>query len=216
MITDIGPHRVRHGNVMDTDGITELMMNSPADLMYSDPPWGQGNLNYWSTMNTKMTGAPRVEQPNLEAFMNQLFTLAKQFCRGALLIEYGVKWKDELIQHAEQYGFAHVGFAEPVYGSEDRPLHLHVFVPPNTQKIPGPSYFESLRGTKGLLTVMTAVRPFAAPGNVILDPCCGMGYTAEAAKRFGMHFRGNELNEKRLAKTIARLRSPITSSRFTA
>jgi len=34
---------------------------------------------------------------------------------------------------------------------------------------------------------------------------CGMGYTAQATVDRGISFRGNELNKKRLDKTIARL-----------
>jgi hypothetical protein len=37
---------------------------------------------------------------------------------------------------------------------------------------------------------------------IVFDPCCGMGYTARAAVAAGMRFRGNELNAKRLQKTI--------------
>jgi predicted methyltransferase len=41
-------------------------------------------------------------------------------------------------------------------------------------------------------------------GDKILDPCCGMGYTAQIAIDNGMYFYGNELNAKRLQKTINR------------
>jgi 16S rRNA G966 N2-methylase RsmD len=51
MITDIGIHRVQHGDIMN--GLDELMEGDKADFIYSDPPWGQGNLTYWQTMNKK-------------------------------------------------------------------------------------------------------------------------------------------------------------------
>ena len=38
-----------------------------------------------------------------------------------------------------------------------------------------------------------------------MDLCCGMGYTAQACIDNGLKFIGNELNEKRLGKTIGRL-----------
>jgi predicted methyltransferase len=40
---------------------------------------------------------------------------------------------------------------------------------------------------------------------IVLDPMCGMGYTAQAAIKYGLAFRGNELNSVRLQKTIDRL-----------
>ena len=65
-----------------------------------------------------------------------------------------------------------------------------------------------VRRLRGKDLPILAVAPFAVPGGIILDPMCGMGYTAEAAKSNRMRFRGNELNQHRLDKTIARLRHP--------
>ena len=41
---------------------------------------------------------------------------------------------------------------------------------------------------------------------ICLDPMCGMGFTAQASINRGMSFYGNELNKKRLEKTILRLK----------
>lgn len=38
---------------------------------------------------------------------------------------------------------------------------------------------------------------------IVLDPCCGKGYTARAAVAHGLTFRGNELNPERAAVTVA-------------
>ena len=56
-IINVGNHRVRHGDIME--GIDSLMEGQKADFIYSDPPWGQGNITYWQTMNVKMNNADR-------------------------------------------------------------------------------------------------------------------------------------------------------------
>ena len=57
MITNVKNHKVKNGNIMS--GIEDLMLDNKADFIYSDPPWGQGNLRYWQTMNFKMNDVPR-------------------------------------------------------------------------------------------------------------------------------------------------------------
>jgi DNA modification methylase len=51
------------------------------------------------------------------------------------------------------------------------------------------------------------IKAVAEEGAIVLDPCCGMGYTARAAVANKMRFRGNEFNSKRLQKTIDFLHS---------
>ena len=51
MIYHIKHHRVQHGNIYDD--FMPLMQQEKADIFYSDPPWGIGNLKYWQTLNVK-------------------------------------------------------------------------------------------------------------------------------------------------------------------
>jgi hypothetical protein len=204
-ITHIGPHAVKHGSVMA--GIDDLMAGTKAYLAYSDPPWGQGNLNYWQTINNKHTGAPR-QEIDLDAFLDTIFDTLQRHVEGVVLVEYGQRWRDPLLARAARYGLAHSGEVELLYksGSKLLPCDLHVFGT-GGQAVPLPEGFlETVRHTFGYDTLRKAFTPFAKPGAVVLDPCCGMGYTAQAALDTGMVFRGNELNAKRLEKTIARLR----------
>ena len=59
MITEIGKHKVQCQDVMY--GIDDLMGSDKVDFLYSDPPWGQGNLKYWQTINNRHTGMQRNE-----------------------------------------------------------------------------------------------------------------------------------------------------------
>ena len=78
-ISQIGPHRVRHGSVMDS--LDELMGAEKADLIYSDPPWGQGNVKYWQTMNKKMTGSEPVDI-DFDAFLGRLFEVYRKYAKN--------------------------------------------------------------------------------------------------------------------------------------
>lgn len=205
-IEQIGPHVLRHGDVMD--GIGGLMGNDTAQIVYSDPPWGAGNLKYWQTMNHKMTGAPR-RAVNYERFLNQIFTIAKTYAEQFFFLEYGVGWREDITIMGKRYGFINNGIVPLKYKSGSRwlPLDIHLFT-----KLPhrfDAEYRRALKLTADMNTLRAAVGPVARPGHIILDPCCGMGYTAQIALETGMIFRGNEINARRLEKTKNRLRRGI-------
>lgn len=201
-IKSIGKHKVQHDDVMN--GIDKLMGSEVATVFYSDPPWGQGNISYWQTMNNKMNGADRKEIDYNE-FLNQIFGLAKKFAKNLVFIEYGIKWEKDIIDLASKYGLNHIVTTNPIYRSGSRmlPLHLHVFAKKVIELPIG--YVESIKDTYGMDTLRKATAPFVKAGDILLDPCCGMGYCAQIAIDNNMVFRGNELNSKRLQKTIARL-----------
>jgi len=62
----IGPHKVNCGSLTSPE-LDSMLAGERVDILYSDPPWGDGNLAYWQTMNRKMTGAetPQVKHDEL-------------------------------------------------------------------------------------------------------------------------------------------------------
>ena len=199
MIFDIGPHRVRHGDVMES--LDELMGEDKAYLFYSDPPWGQSKLSYWQTINLKLNPeATRADYLHRD-FLERLFRVAVCYTDGLVFIEYGVRWEDEVLNMGTAHGLHHQWTAVPWYRSSYGkllPLHLHLF---STRRdtVAKPS---DIDGTKGIQTLLAAAKPFAKSGEILLDPCCGLGYSARLAMETGMRFRGNEINRKRLEGTI--------------
>jgi hypothetical protein len=207
-IKQIGIHRVRHGNVMD--GIDDLMRGDGASIIYTDPPWGGGNLKYWATMNRKMTGAT-VEAPPLDLFLDKIFSIARRYGDAYLLVEYGLRWREIIDTFGASAGYESHGVVPLLYqgGGKALPLDLHLFAKRGWSYPDG--YHAAVANSTGYETLRRAIPPLAdivrargAP-TILLDPCCGMGYSAQAAVDTGLAFRGNELNEVRLAKTIARL-----------
>lgn len=204
-IETYGRHRVCCGDVTNRAGLDELMAGFNPAILYSDPPWGTGNIGYWATMNKKMTGQS-VSPATMPELLAAVFECARRTTRY-VIIEYGCRWRSDIIGAGFSVGLQHVGIIEGRYGSgkEERPLDIHVF----TQGDPVPKEIWEATGTKGYECVRRIVTPLAGlvgGDAIILDPCCGMGYTAQAAVDTGLRFFGNELNRIRLDKTIARLK----------
>lgn len=192
-------HRFTNKDIMD--GISELMQKDTADIFYSDPPWGQGNLNYWQTINKRHNG---IEPKSIDynAFLNQIFILAQKYTKGIIFIEYGIKWADDVKNIGEMHGLTHLGVATIKYPSGNKflPHHLHVFTN-NGSNIPV-GYLKSIEGETGIKGMIKFIQPFSAPGKTVLDCCCGLGLTARVTIKLGMRFLGNELNITRLNRTM--------------
>ena len=204
MISKIKNHRVKHGDIMS--GIADLMQEEKADFIYSDPPWGVGNLKYWQTMNFKMNNVERKEQ-DYNNFINNFFSIIKYYATDRVVIEYGKRWRDDIINLSMKYGFIYNGNTESLYksGSKLLPLDIH-FLSKKEKYTLTDQNKKDCREFNGL-KVVEKIFDFYCPKNaeLVLDPMCGMGYTAQATRNRGMSFRGNELNQKRLEKTIHRL-----------
>jgi hypothetical protein len=205
-IIRVGPHRLRHGDLMD--GLGGLMKRDErADVVYVDPPWGPAALNYFQTINHQQTGAQRRAVAHA-AFIDKLFGEIQRYAKGLVFVEYGQRWIAQVLEVAREHGLTHITTANPVYGAQRRPLHLHVFTMGDAVLTAG--WQSHVDGTRGYQTVRNAVLPVAVPGGVLLDPCCGLGYSAKVALESGMEFRGNELNRQRLQRTINLIKATKT------
>ncbi len=169
MIQRINDSVVRHGDVMleMDEYLSQALEGKKARYFYSDPPWGEGNLKYWQTINFKMNRvAPK--SVDLGAFLHQIFRLASTYCSGIVWIEYGVRWRDEIKTLGESYGLKHIGRADIVYTSQNLPLDLHVFVPQGSKEVLPSDYFQRVNGTKGFKTLQAAVQGVVVPGRLLL------------------------------------------------
>ena len=205
MITQIGKNRVRCGDIYDN--LDELYNGVKADVFYSDPPWG--NLEYWQTLNEKMTGAER-KPTNVTTFVNRVFDVAIKYTKdeAPIFIEYGWKWNNHLIAIAESKGLHLECTIEMLYASPKRPMALNIFSKHGQLNL-SEEYKQSVYHQHGYNCLLTALKPFENAG-IVTDPCCGLGYTARWAIQHGVAFYGNELNAKRLEKTIEKLRKSDT------
>ena len=204
MKTVIGNHAITLGSVENNQVETLFSGGEKADIIYSDPPWGDGNMKYWATQCEKMTGT-RPKQFTYAEMLARFNQLIKNHCKGAVFIETGPRWEQQVIEAMQSIGVQISQVVRIVYGSGKTTFPnilicgsvngVAPIVPPGT---------ENLKGVK--LPTSLAIAN-AVPGGILFDPCCGMGYSAKAAVAAKMRFRGNEFNAKRLALTEKFLRS---------
>lgn len=180
--------RTMVGDIMQGDPVGELLAGEKADIVYSDPPWGQGNVTYWRTQNGER------QTTDWAPFLKRFCALASAHLKpdGHLFVEMGLRWVDDLAATMALLGRAERARWRCVYGSPKLP---------NALWYSGPGEPVDVSGMGGFAMTKKALAAVAFPNALVLDPCCGKGMTARAALRLGMRFYGNELNPARLAVT---------------
>lgn len=171
-----------------------MLAGETLDIIYTDPPWGDGNMKWWVTLNKKMTGKAFVPLTYAQ-LIARIMELSQKHLKGYLFIETGVQWIDQLNAAYVQNGLYNIGYQKLKYQGGD----CVVFYGSTIPKQPFALDITNLKGVKLPQTVLSYLNK---KGGIVLDPCCGMGYTAKAAVDSGMQFRGNEFNAVRLRKTI--------------
>lgn len=197
-IVSVGPHRLLVGDIT-AGAVAKLMGSEKANVIYSDPPWGPGNQQYWHTMRERGS-VPRTNWPGfLAAFCEACAQHRHQ--NAPVCVEMGVRWVNELDLAMAKVGLSATKRWTVFYGPKRMPL-------PNTLSLygaalPSISMPDPPHGEAITLAVLSSV---VMPGSVVLDPCTGLGMTARLTHRLGGSFRGSEMNAGRMARTEAWLR----------
>lgn len=221
MIREIGPHRVRHGDVTDASAFTELMEGRKADIMYVDPPWGTSAIKLFATLNEKHTGDVIVPS-DLDTLLGSIFVGARDHVKHYMVVEYGIRWRDQIQEAGLAAMFTPLGVYPVHYGTRPKskgggsyPMDLHLFGRTPDDHTPA-GWATAVTGAKGypcvlasLEVILRSLKGLDGRRALVLDPCCGMGYTAKASLHIGADFYGNELNLKRLASTVSKLRASV-------
>lgn len=202
-VKQIGHHRVQHGDLLN--GIDRLMGDVKADVFYADPPWGAGHLKFFQDMNYKMTGTPKKVTDQNE-FTTAFFKTAMDYAKNWVVVEYGLRWAGEIVETGKSFGLHHRETVL-VYYRKNKPMNVHIFSK-NLDPLPA-GYIEALTEQEGINSIRTTLGYLAKPGDVIMDPVCGLGLTAKVCIEQDLIFYGNELNAKRLDKTIERLERSV-------
>ena len=193
-VCTIGMHRIAQGDVQ-LGAVADVMGIDRATVVYSDPPWGEGNLRYWRTA----AGDP--QRPRWGDFRGQwCASVAAAIEPGAsVFVEMGERWAEDFAANLAAVGIVVTRRWTVQYGHPSRP---------NVLLYAGPLLLADFdpSALNGPALPRACVAAVARPGGIVLDPCCGKGYTARAAVAAGMHFRGVELNAKRLDVTMEWLR----------
>lgn len=166
----------------------EALRGQKADIIYSDPPWGPGNLMYWRTHSGESV------RPDWARFLDTFcgVVAATKTNDAHVFVEMGVRWIDELSRAMERYGIRERTRWRVLYGNPKRP---------NMLWYSGPGAPCDPTDMSGVAMTHHVLSSVARPGAMVFDPCCGKGMTARCALRLGMRFAGVELNPKRAAVT---------------
>jgi len=199
---EIGKHTVSNEDVQNVD-FNKLLKGSKAHILYTDPPWGDGNMKYWCTLNKRHTGQEN-EAMSYKSLIKIIKNMIKNHVDGYVFLETGNKWLDETLNDVKD-----VIYNERVYNlrykSGSKLLTNPVIVGTTNPNLVLPN-LDALEGAIDEDSLKVAIPLLAKEGAILLDPTCGMGNSARSAIQNKMRFVGNEFNSKRLEKTINSLK----------
>lgn len=175
-------------NLVKIADICTLAEFPPYDILYCDPPWGDGLVKMFETMMAK-EGHPKPGN-TIDGILSKLFSLAKR--DKSLYVEWGEKGYDIVIQSAKLHRHTHSGTVRSTQKNGNA-LILMCF---NTDYIPQPK--------QGFHLVSDVaeyhLRSISQKTLQVFDPFAGIGATAKAVRSVGAHYIGYELNPARAAR----------------
>tara|TARA_R110002126_G_scaffold22190_4_gene79336 strand:- start:175 stop:804 length:630 start_codon:yes stop_codon:yes gene_type:complete len=199
---EIGKHIVSNEDVQNVD-FNKLLKGSKAHILYTDPPWGDGNMKYWCTLNKRHTGQ-EIEAMSYKTLIKIIKDMIKNHVDGYVFLETGNQWLDETLEDIKD-----VIYNQKVYSlrykSGSKLLTNPVIVGTTNPDLVLPN-LDALEGAIDEHSLKIAIPLLAKEGAILLDPTCGMGNSARSAIQNKMRFVGNEFNSKRLEKTIKSLK----------
>ena len=199
---EIGKHIVSNEDVQNVD-FNKLLEGSKAHILYTDPPWGDGNMKYWCTLNKRHTGQ-EIEAMSYKTLIKIIKDMIKNHVDGYVFLETGNQWLDETLEDIKD-----VIYNQKVYSlrykSGSKLLTNPVIVGTTNPNLVLPN-LDALEGAIDEDSLKIAIPLLAKEGAILLDPTCGMGNSARSAIQNKMRFVGNEFNSKRLEKTIKSLK----------
>ena len=202
-VLSIGPHRVTNASL--DHRVLDAMLEDFGDVrvLYVDPPWGDRMMKYFATLNAKQTGEIVVPIP-FDALLDRVFDLARRYVNGFVCMETGAKGVHGVVRAFDGAGLYGIEVFQSTYGTN---RECDVVIGATSVSYADEKIKTVVSPVEGKLLTGVAVPKYVlgrlgGDGCGVLDPCCGMGYTAKAAVHNRMRFAGNELNAKRLQKTI--------------
>ena len=198
----IGNHIVSNEDIQNLN-FNELLNGDKAYILYTDPPWGDGNMRYWCTLNKRHTGK-EIEPMPYKSLISIIKDVIKNHVDGYVFLETGNKWLDETVNELKDVLFNSKVYSLR-YKSGSKLLTNPVIVGTTNPNLKLPN-LDKLNGAIDEDSLSIAIPLLAKEGKILLDPTCGMGNSARSAMKNKMRFVGNEFNLKRLEKTINSLR----------
>jgi len=195
-------HFITQGNITNKRVEENIKKNFPngIDFCYTDPPWGNGNLKYWKTINKKATNfnSDLITQNELEIKIVNLIT--ENVINYAFII-YGVSVANSLIKKFKNNPkVKDVQYYEKKYANNFKNCTICVTL--NEAPIID---FSFLKDTKGLQSLKLICEKFKDKYKSVLELFIGIGYYLKVLHKYNFVVVGNELNNARLNKAISKI-----------
>lgn len=193
----IGLHRVDNKSIENLN-LRPMLNGKKVRIFYTDPPWGEGHMKYFNTINQKETG--RKSKPLLFIqLLEELKHMIKTYVDGYVFVEFGVKQLED-IKSKIAPGLYNIKIFDVFYKGGGKFLPCKILVAGTK---PQYKFKENLNGIKcqGYNLPQRCISEVGKKGEMVLDPLCGLGNVAKATIQEDMVFIGNEFNRKRLART---------------
>lgn len=184
-------HRIKLGSVADS--LDLFGPGETPDVVYTDPPWGPGNLKYWRTKAVQAGSKP--PEPDWGVFLDGLAFAISAVLRGPVFIEMGERWAGDVADVMRAGGVDYSGRHVMDYGRPARPQVLLGFNGADVSDLPRDCWEATAE----------IVRRTAVPGGLLYDPCLGLGKSAEMFADAGMTVVGTEINRDRFRRAADRL-----------
>lgn len=164
------------------------------DVIWCDPPWGEGMLRLFARMAEKAGfSAPR---NNIHEVLTDLFRLADR--RKPLFVEYSHKGTAVPLGIAHHLGHTLQGVTHGTQ-TNGKPFVVLNF---NTAGYTVPDHVEGWDAVRHMIRTLEP--------RTVFDPFAGLGKTAEVVASEGAHYIGSEMNPdryRRLVKVAERMNS---------
>lgn len=199
-------HVLTQGNITGGQLIAALKENYPqgVDFCYTDPPWGDGNLRYWATINKKMTASAvnQIDQPELE---KETARLISDHVKHYAFVVYGVNQAESLMAVLRsKNNVVDVQYISKKYRSGSKWLENCV-IPVTLNDAPIIDWRPVLENKNGMAGLKAVCEMFKGRYTSCLDAFIGQGFYLETLHKYGFAVVGNELNAARVEKAKSRV-----------
>jgi hypothetical protein len=204
-VINIKTHSFTNLNIIDPRIDLNLKEKYPngIDLCYTDPPWGNGNLSYWKTINKKMTGSDSdlISQEELEDRIVQL--ICGNVKKYAFII-YGVREAESLMKKFKGNNrVSNIQYIEKKYKSGSKWLKNCLIV--ITFSGNDVLDFSNLKDSDGISCLKYVLGYFKNSSKSILELFIGVGFYLKYFDSYGYDVIGNELNLGRLTTAVSKI-----------
>lgn len=198
----INGHGIMNYNISSPEIELQIQENFPSgiDVLFTDPPWGEGNLKYWKTINARNTGVV-IEQIGQDDMEERIVRIILSHIRSYGFVIYGVWQSCSMTERLSRLPtIVDIQVIPKMYRSGSKWLPNVIII--STKNGAEVLDWGRLRDTKGIETAEMVAEITRKTCQTMIDPFCGIGNYLKAFKSVGFTVVGNEVNRSRLNRSI--------------